>query len=395
MVIVALSVASISAANFYCLYRNCSSSASDAWRLDTEGEYEGLRVPPSFRCPISQEVMRDPVVTADGHTYERSSIEEWFRQGRRTSPLTNVSLPNRELLSNLALREAVGHYASGLRPLLRDEADQRKSLERQLMEATRQHQADQKQQAELRSEIADRESRQEEAMQALLASLEEREAEVATLRTAREEAMLHIESLQNGRAEELLRVRESHDLELAELRQEAARAVKLAEDSAEAACVQLETELSVLRKERDEAVRVLSELRQAVAMVSEEGPVVEVVSDGLGEESEGDHSWKLPLPRLEYSSFCTEEDSPKTKHSRKRASRERGGDICRHQRRQRSEKHVTALLLDDEMGSATEENVPAQRRALSALPMGRPVPPSRDRSGHFRSLFRRQVAHDN
>lgn len=28
----------------------------------------------------------DPVVAADGFTYERASIERWFREGKRTSP---------------------------------------------------------------------------------------------------------------------------------------------------------------------------------------------------------------------------------------------------------------------------------------------------------------------
>ena len=27
-------------------------------------------VPPQYLCPITQEVMEDPVTTADGHTYE-------------------------------------------------------------------------------------------------------------------------------------------------------------------------------------------------------------------------------------------------------------------------------------------------------------------------------------
>ena len=31
----------------------------------------------SFLCPITQEVMADPVMTADGHTYEREAIEQW------------------------------------------------------------------------------------------------------------------------------------------------------------------------------------------------------------------------------------------------------------------------------------------------------------------------------
>lgn len=48
--------------------------------------------PPAFFCPISMELMRDPVSTADGHCYERASIERWFAQGSRTSPKTGVRL---------------------------------------------------------------------------------------------------------------------------------------------------------------------------------------------------------------------------------------------------------------------------------------------------------------
>ena len=39
--------------------------------LDTGG------VVSSFLCPITQEVMTDPVLTSDGHTYERDAIEHW------------------------------------------------------------------------------------------------------------------------------------------------------------------------------------------------------------------------------------------------------------------------------------------------------------------------------
>ncbi len=34
--------------------------------------------------------MRDPVVCADGHTYDRLNIEQWFAGGRDTSPDTKV-----------------------------------------------------------------------------------------------------------------------------------------------------------------------------------------------------------------------------------------------------------------------------------------------------------------
>ena len=38
---------------------------------DEDGE-----VPPSFICPLSMEVMNEPVFTADGFSYERDMIEE-------------------------------------------------------------------------------------------------------------------------------------------------------------------------------------------------------------------------------------------------------------------------------------------------------------------------------
>jgi len=45
-----------------------------------------------FLCPISMEVMEEPVMIEDGTVYDRKSIVEWFRRGKRTSPLTNLPL---------------------------------------------------------------------------------------------------------------------------------------------------------------------------------------------------------------------------------------------------------------------------------------------------------------
>ena len=63
--------------------------------------------PDSFFCSISHELMRDPVSTADGHTYEREKIEEWFAAGHDTSPSTLASLPHTLLAPNIALRQAI------------------------------------------------------------------------------------------------------------------------------------------------------------------------------------------------------------------------------------------------------------------------------------------------
>ena len=53
--------------------------------------------------------MRDPVVTADGQTYERAAIERWLecqqsRQLPSTSPLTGEPLEHTTLVPNIALR---------------------------------------------------------------------------------------------------------------------------------------------------------------------------------------------------------------------------------------------------------------------------------------------------
>jgi hypothetical protein len=46
-------------------------------------------------------------MTADGQTYERAAIEEWFALGKRTSPLTGEELPSTNLLPNIALRKVI------------------------------------------------------------------------------------------------------------------------------------------------------------------------------------------------------------------------------------------------------------------------------------------------
>ncbi len=50
------------------------------------------------------EVMCDPVITADGQTYERVEIESCFALGKRTSPLTGAELPSTHVTPNITLR---------------------------------------------------------------------------------------------------------------------------------------------------------------------------------------------------------------------------------------------------------------------------------------------------
>ncbi|XP_065666391.1 uncharacterized protein LOC136087480 [Hydra vulgaris] len=61
-------------------------------------------VDPVFKCPITLEVMADPVVAADGFTYEKEAIMSWFSKGRKTSPKTNLPLSHTELIPNWSLK---------------------------------------------------------------------------------------------------------------------------------------------------------------------------------------------------------------------------------------------------------------------------------------------------
>ncbi len=69
-----------------------------------EQRFENMRL--NVTCPISGEVMIDPVIVAEtGQTYEREKIQEWFKKSDK-DPVTNVTVKNRELLvPNVALRE--------------------------------------------------------------------------------------------------------------------------------------------------------------------------------------------------------------------------------------------------------------------------------------------------
>lgn len=58
------------------------------------------------RCPITLEVMKDPVIAADGHTYERKAIEEWLKT-KRHSPVTRQPMSSRTLISNLAIKHII------------------------------------------------------------------------------------------------------------------------------------------------------------------------------------------------------------------------------------------------------------------------------------------------
>ena len=62
-----------------------------------------------FMCPITCDLMVDPVVASDGHTYERRAIEAWFaRCGERpTSPKSGNALESSVVFPNHLIRRQI------------------------------------------------------------------------------------------------------------------------------------------------------------------------------------------------------------------------------------------------------------------------------------------------
>lgn len=73
-------------------------------------------VPQQFVCPITSQIMADPVIDPEGNTFERAAILEWLAHSR-TSPITRAPLSPRELAPNRALKDAIdawkGHVVPG------------------------------------------------------------------------------------------------------------------------------------------------------------------------------------------------------------------------------------------------------------------------------------------
>ncbi|XP_024996109.1 U-box domain-containing protein 33-like isoform X2 [Cynara cardunculus var. scolymus] len=83
------------------------SCGLSSFRFGAEGR---CQIPHYFNCPIFQEMMQDPVVAADGYTYEAEALRGWLDSGHNTSPMTNLELANSNLVPNRALKSAIQEW---------------------------------------------------------------------------------------------------------------------------------------------------------------------------------------------------------------------------------------------------------------------------------------------
>ncbi|CAM8950715.1 unnamed protein product [Rhodiola kirilowii] len=106
--------------NQIALSEICRTSDTDASAEENAGnrdqevvkKTEGPVIPDDFLCPISLELMRDPVIVATGQTFERSYIQRWIDSGNTTCPKTRQNLENLTLTPNYVLRSLISQWCT-------------------------------------------------------------------------------------------------------------------------------------------------------------------------------------------------------------------------------------------------------------------------------------------
>ncbi|KAM4024769.1 WD repeat, SAM and U-box domain-containing protein 1 [Anomaloglossus baeobatrachus] len=77
--------------------------------LKSKMQVASSNIPEEFLCPITCEIMKEPVIASDGYSYERNAIESWIST-KRTSPMTNLPLENLLLTPNRTLKMALNRW---------------------------------------------------------------------------------------------------------------------------------------------------------------------------------------------------------------------------------------------------------------------------------------------
>ena len=75
-------------------------------RIIVREEEEALK----YLCPLTLEIMRDPVVAADGITYERVAITNWLLT-HDVSPVTNLSIQSTNLIPNIHFKNIISNLS--------------------------------------------------------------------------------------------------------------------------------------------------------------------------------------------------------------------------------------------------------------------------------------------
>ncbi|KAL1819265.1 hypothetical protein ACET3Z_014134 [Daucus carota] len=78
--------------------------------LKLSESYNTVHIPASVCCPLSLEIMTDPVIVASGQTYERAFIQRWFELGLTVCPKTRQTLAQTNLIPNYIAKALITNW---------------------------------------------------------------------------------------------------------------------------------------------------------------------------------------------------------------------------------------------------------------------------------------------
>ncbi|BAT86604.1 U-box domain-containing protein [Vigna angularis] len=100
----------ITGGHLHVFDRQLSKLSSFNFKPSNRESGQMLVLPEELRCPISLQLMSDPVIIASGQTYERVCIEKWFRDGHKTCPKTQQKLSHLSLTPNYCVKGLVASW---------------------------------------------------------------------------------------------------------------------------------------------------------------------------------------------------------------------------------------------------------------------------------------------
>lgn len=81
-------------------------------KLEKFKAVDGVQIPSYFRCPLSLELMLDPVIVASGQTYERAAIQKWLDHGLGKCPKTGHKLSHKNLIPNSTVKALITNWCN-------------------------------------------------------------------------------------------------------------------------------------------------------------------------------------------------------------------------------------------------------------------------------------------
>lgn len=78
--------------------------------LKQSESYNHVPIPADFCCPLSLELMTDPVIVASGQTYERAFIRKWIDLGLTVCPKTRQILAHTNLIPNYTVKALIANW---------------------------------------------------------------------------------------------------------------------------------------------------------------------------------------------------------------------------------------------------------------------------------------------